>query len=76
MHTKASLCLLLGLSDDEDASAMLSETSGMTLNEFIEHVRSKGRRGLYEEYSEIKNRPPSGTFHHSRAFENQVIDRN
>ena len=44
----------------------------MTLQEFIEHVRSKGRRGLYEEYSEIKNRPPQGTFHHARRFENQV----
>ena len=28
--------------------------SGMSLLEFIEHTRSKGRRGLYEEYAEIK----------------------
>ncbi len=69
-----------GLSDDEEGAeannpslSAASETLGMTLAEFIEHVRAKGRRGLYEEYSEIKNRPPCGTFHHSRAFENQVM---
>ncbi len=58
--------------DDEGGFAPYDETQGMTLQEFIEHVRSKGRRGLYEEYSEIKNRPPQGTFHHARRFENQV----
>ena len=65
------------LSDDgdDDASHIPAETSGMTLSEFIEHVRSKGRQGLYEEYSEIKNRPPMGTFHHSRAYENQAKNR-
>ena len=29
---------------------------GMALHEFIEHTRSKGRRGLYDEYAEIKSR--------------------
>ena len=29
---------------------------GMALLEFIEHTRSKGRRGLYDEYAEIKSR--------------------
>ena len=28
----------------------------MSLLEFIEHTRSKGRRGLYDEYAEIKSR--------------------
>ncbi len=59
------------ISDDE-AEALPADSVGMTLIEFIEHVRVKGRRGLYEEYAEIKNRPPAGTFHHSRAFDNQV----
>ena len=47
----------------------------MSLREFIEHVRLKGRRGLYEEYAEIKSRPPSGTFHHARTLQNQVKNR-
>ena len=65
-------------SDEEPAGANLlpsGEESGMPLTEFIEHVRVKGRRGLYEEYQEIKNRPPMGTFNHSRAFENQAKNR-
>lgn len=55
-----------GLSEDEAEKNQPSGESGMTLPEFIEHVRSKGRRGLYEEYAEIKNRTPMGTFNHSR----------
>jgi hypothetical protein len=51
----------------EDTEAPSPETeAGLTLEEFIEHVRSKGRRGLYEEYAEIKSRPPSGTFNNAR----------
>jgi len=51
----------------DDMEVMSPEVdAGMTLSEFIEHVRSKGRRGLYEEYAEIKTRPPSGTFNHAR----------
>jgi tyrosine-protein phosphatase non-receptor type 9 len=64
-----------GLSDDEAELNIPSDESGLTLSEFIEHVRVKGRRGLYEEYGEIKNRPPTGTFNHARAFENQVKNR-
>ena len=49
--------------------------AGLSLSEFIEHVRLKGRRGLYEEYAEIKSRPPTGTFHHARALQNQAKNR-
>ena len=35
---------------------MPTDMSGMPLLEFIEHTRSKGRRGLYDEYAEIKSR--------------------
>ena len=52
--------------DDQDPSTdkheckngefVADDTSGMTLLEFIEHTRSKGRRGLYDEYAEIKSR--------------------
>ena len=47
----------------------------MSLEEFIEHVRVKGRRGLHDEYAEIKARAPSGTFNHARSFENSVKNR-
>lgn len=69
----ASNCSSGGMSEDEENDRMAA--AGMTLSEFIEHVRIKGRRGLYDEYSEIKNRPPMGTFNHARAFENQDKNR-
>jgi len=43
---------------------------GHELPDFIEHVRLKGRRGLEDEYSEIRYRPPSGTFNTARSPEN------
>lgn len=39
---------------------------GMTLEEFIEHLCAKGRKGLYQEYAEIKAAPPEGTFEGSK----------
>ena len=35
---------------------LVADMNGMTLLEFIEHTKVKGRRGLYEEYAEIKSR--------------------
>ena len=35
----------------------------------------KGRRGLHEEYAEIKARAPSGTFNHARSLENAAKNR-
>lgn len=69
-----------GENDDDDAEDAVetpgaSSPSGMNLSEFVDHVRVKRRIGLYEEYSEIKNRPPVGTFNHARAFENQTKNR-
>ena len=68
-----SNCSSGGLSEDGEPAAPVSE--GLTLPEFIEHVRVKARRGLYDEYSEIKNRPPTGTFNYARAYENQAKNR-
>ena len=65
-------------SEDEDFEPNESNNgidSGMTLDEFIEHVRMKGRKGLYDEYAEIKARAPSGTFNHARSFENAAKNR-
>jgi len=48
---------------------------GLSLADFIEHVRVKGRQGLMEEYSEIRCRPPSGTFNEARSPKNQAKNR-
>jgi len=60
-------------SDDEGHEA--TNEIGMSLEEFIEHVRAKGRRGLHEEYAEIKARAASGTFNHARSLENAAKNR-
>ena len=39
------------------------------------NILVKGRRGLHEEYAEIKARAPSGTFNHARSLENAAKNR-
>ncbi|XP_040576038.1 tyrosine-protein phosphatase non-receptor type 9 [Lepeophtheirus salmonis] len=58
---------------EEDLSG--EDTTGMDLLEFIKHVRAKGRRGLYEEYEEIRSRPASGTFETAKLPINQNKNR-
>lgn len=38
----------------------------MRLYEFIEHVKQKGRKGLYSDYANIKAKAPEGTFEASK----------
>lgn len=52
-----------------------SDDNGMTLEEFIQYLKSKGRKGLQAEYAEIKCQPPSGTFDISRQRSNQCKNR-
>lgn len=51
------------LSDEE---SLHSDNGGLTIDEFIQHLLMKGRKGLHEEYAEIKARNTDGTFDSSR----------
>ena len=53
-----------GFSDDD--SLHLDDGRGFTLEEFVRHLKEKGRQGLCHDYSQIKSRPPEGTFENSR----------
>jgi len=53
-----------GFSDDD--SLPFEERCGLTMLEFVEHVKQKGRRGLLDEYTEIISKNPEGTFNTSR----------
>ena len=53
-------------SDDEGHEA--TNEIGMSLEEFIEHVRVKGRYGLHEEYAEIKARLRVGFYEIDRTI--------
>jgi len=48
---------------------------GESLEEFIVHVRNMTRNGLFDEYQEIKSRPPDGTFDYARLVENLAKNR-
>jgi len=48
---------------------------GSSLEDFIVYVRNKTRNGLFDEYQEIKSRPPDGTFDHARQAENLSKNR-
>ena len=65
--------------DEEDLSnreVLHSSTDpGLSLEEFIQYMNSKGRKGLYEEYNIIKSKPLDGTFECSRGRENQLKNR-
>lgn len=53
-----------GFSDDD--SLHYDDGRGLSLEEFVRHLRDKGRQGLYHDYTQIKSRPPDGTFENSR----------
>ncbi|KAG8184559.1 hypothetical protein JTE90_007675 [Oedothorax gibbosus] len=65
------------LSMNEDNASVHSgdNTRGMTLEKFIEYLRTKGRKGLYQQYAEFKGTPPDGTFETSKLKANQPKNR-
>eukprot|EP00088_Acartia_fossae_P011242 TRINITY_DN15652_c0_g1_i1.p1 TRINITY_DN15652_c0_g1~~TRINITY_DN15652_c0_g1_i1.p1 ORF type:complete len:612 (-),score=68.64 TRINITY_DN15652_c0_g1_i1:409-2019(-) len=58
-----------------DMYKSIIDEEGMTLEEFIQHVRSMRRCGLVDQYQEIKCQPPDGTFDHARMPENSAKNR-
>lgn len=58
-----------------EESVHSENSGGMTLEEFIDHLQAKGRKGLYQEYAEIKAAPPDGTFETARLKLNQPKNR-
>ncbi|MCL4122462.1 UNVERIFIED_CONTAM: hypothetical protein GTU68_033655, partial [Idotea baltica] len=77
-HSKDSLN-----GDDSLLSSEMSDTDtlhsdndqGYSLEEFVKYLKETGRAGLFYEYSQIKAKPPFGTFHHSRQRWNQLKNR-
>ena len=51
------------LSDEE---SLHSDIGGLSIEEFIQHLLMKGRKGLHEEYADIKTKNADGTFESSR----------
>lgn len=51
------------------------QSSGISLQEFIESLNMKGRRGLHDEYCMIKMQAPSGSFEMARTKANGTKNR-
>lgn len=47
-------------------SIHMAEEGGMAVADLVRHVKEKGKRGLHDEYAEIRREQPSGTFVASR----------
>lgn len=56
--------------DDEDrcmeVSVHMPEQGGMTVHELVEHVKRRKKKGIYQEYEEIRKEPVAGTFDYSK----------
>lgn len=48
------------------ASVHTSEPGGMTVQELVQHVKTKKKKGIYQEYEEIRKEPPAGSFDYSK----------
>jgi len=44
----------------------------MSMGQFVESVRSRGRVGLVQDYTEIRARPPDGSFNHARYIKKKL----
>lgn len=51
------------------------DIEGITLDEFIQQLNQKGRKGLFAEYDRIKLCQPAGTFENSKQKANQSKNR-
>lgn len=60
---------------DEGTANGERKDGAVTLEEFISQLQVKGRRGLYQEYSELKAKSPEGTFVTARLKPNQCKNR-
>ncbi|XP_053405461.1 tyrosine-protein phosphatase non-receptor type 9-like [Mercenaria mercenaria] len=56
-------------------SVHMAEEGGMTVADLVRHVKEKGKKGLHDEYAEIRREPPAGTFHLSKAKYNLPKNR-
>ncbi|KAM8771977.1 tyrosine-protein phosphatase non-receptor type 9 [Acanthopagrus schlegelii] len=65
--------------DDEDrymeVSVHMPEQGGMTVRGLVEHVKRQKKKGIYQEYEEIRKEPPAGTFDYSKKLSNQIKNR-
>lgn len=58
-----------GLDDENhytEVSVHMPDQGGMMVHELVEYVKRKKKKGIYQEYEEIRKEPPAGTFDYSK----------
>uniref|UniRef100_A0AAY4A7M7 Tyrosine-protein phosphatase non-receptor type 9 n=1 Tax=Denticeps clupeoides TaxID=299321 RepID=A0AAY4A7M7_9TELE len=66
---------LLPASVITELSVHMPEPGGMTVHELVDHVKRSRKRGIYQEYEQIRKEPPTGTFNYSKKPSNQNKNR-
>ncbi|XP_026124279.1 tyrosine-protein phosphatase non-receptor type 9-like isoform X3 [Carassius auratus] len=56
-------------------SVHVAEPGGMSVQDLVQHVKCKKKKGIYQEYEEIRKEPPAGTFDYSKKASNQIKNR-
>ncbi|KAH9507140.1 hypothetical protein DERF_011838 [Dermatophagoides farinae] len=56
-------------------SSNVSSLNSSPIEEFLQHLNQKKRKGMFDEYNEIKMTPPTGTFDTARNKANQQKNR-
>uniref|UniRef100_A0A3Q3WL13 protein-tyrosine-phosphatase n=1 Tax=Mola mola TaxID=94237 RepID=A0A3Q3WL13_MOLML len=56
-------------------SIHMQEQGGMTVHQLVEYVKRKKKKGIYQEYEDIRKEPPAGTFDYSKKLSNQIKNR-
>uniref|UniRef100_A0A672RQZ5 Tyrosine-protein phosphatase non-receptor type 9 n=1 Tax=Sinocyclocheilus grahami TaxID=75366 RepID=A0A672RQZ5_SINGR len=56
-------------------SVHAAEPGGMSVQDLVQHVKRKKKKGIYQEYEEIRKEPPDGTFDYSKKASNQIKNR-
>ncbi|XP_044160405.1 tyrosine-protein phosphatase non-receptor type 9-like isoform X2 [Bufo gargarizans] len=60
---------------DMEQSIHMPEEGGMTVLGLVQHVKRMKKRGIFQEYEEIRKEPPVGTFDVSKKPYNQAKNR-
>ncbi|XP_077575694.1 tyrosine-protein phosphatase non-receptor type 9 isoform X1 [Stigmatopora nigra] len=78
-NQSGSQMLPLSCDGDDDCcieeSIHIPEHGGMAIRELVDHVKRKKKKGIYQEYEEIRKESPAGTFDYSKKLSNQIKNR-
>ncbi|XP_028302170.1 tyrosine-protein phosphatase non-receptor type 9 isoform X2 [Gouania willdenowi] len=65
--------------DDEsrfmEVSVHMPEQGGMSVHDLVDYVKQQKKKGIYQEYEEIRKEPPAGNFDNSKKLANQMKNR-